>query len=84
MFELGDYSYQEHKLILDELYLYPEINCLLVGTHFYEFRNNYVGFSFCENISQAQNFIEKNKIAEFTILIKGSRGIALEKLVPLL
>jgi len=84
MFELGDYSYQEHKLILDELYLYPEIKCLLVGTHFYQFKNNFLGFSFCENIKLAQNFIEKSNISAFTILIKGSRGIALEKLVPLL
>lgn len=84
MFELGDYSYQEHKLILDELCSHPEVKCLLVGTHFNQFKNDYLGFSFCENINLAQNFIENNKIAEFTILIKGSRGIALEKLVPLL
>jgi UDP-N-acetylmuramoyl-tripeptide--D-alanyl-D-alanine ligase len=84
MFELGDYSYQEHKLILDELFSHPEVKCLLVGTHFNQFKNDYLGFSFCENINLAQNFIENNKIAEFTILIKGSRGIALEKLVPLL
>jgi UDP-N-acetylmuramoyl-tripeptide--D-alanyl-D-alanine ligase len=84
MFELGDYSYQEHKLILDELFIHPDVKCLLVGTHFNQFKNNYLGFSFCENINLAQNFIEKNKIADFAILIKGSRGIALEKLVPLL
>jgi UDP-N-acetylmuramoyl-tripeptide--D-alanyl-D-alanine ligase len=84
MFELGDYSYQEHKLILDELFSHPEVKCLLVGTHFNQFKNDYLGFSFCENINLAQNFIENNKITEFTILIKGSRGIALEKLVPLL
>jgi UDP-N-acetylmuramoyl-tripeptide--D-alanyl-D-alanine ligase len=84
MFELGDYSYQEHKLILDELFSHPEVKCLLVGTHFNQFKNDYLGFSFCENINLAQNFIENNKIAEFAILIKGSRGIALEKLVPLL
>jgi UDP-N-acetylmuramyl pentapeptide synthase len=71
-------------VILEELIKHSGIKCLLVGNHFDAFKNKYVGFSFCENISLAQNFIERSNISEFTILIKGSRSIALEKLVPLL
>lgn len=84
MFELGQYSKQEHQIVLDELIKYDTLNCTLIGTCFYEFKNKYLGFSFYSNILEAQEFFNSNPITENTILIKGSRGIKLEKLVDYL
>ena len=84
MFELGEFSENEHQLILDELSTYNDINCLLIGTHFYEFKNKYLGFSFYKELDHAILFFVKHPITESNLLIKGSRGVKLEKLVEYL
>jgi UDP-N-acetylmuramoyl-tripeptide--D-alanyl-D-alanine ligase len=84
MFELGEYSINEHQIILDELITYKEITCVLIGTHFYDFRNKYLGFSFYKELDDAIAFFVKHPLTETNLLIKGSRGIKLEKLVDYL
>lgn len=84
MFELGEYSENEHRVILDELSRFNDVKCLLIGTHFYEFRNKYLGFSFYKELERAIVFFKENPIIDSTLLIKGSRGIKLEKLVDYL
>ena len=84
MFELGEFSEKEHQLILEELATYKDIKCMLIGTHFYEFRNKYLGFSFYKELDDAIVFFVKYPITETNLLIKGSRGIKLEKLVDYL
>lgn len=84
MFELGEYSAKEHEAILDALGLNKDIKCILIGENFFEFEKKYLGFSFYKTINEAIAFLKDNQLMHNTILIKGSRGIKLEKLVDYL
>ncbi len=84
MFELGIYSEKEHQTILEELMTHKNINCLLVGNRFYEFKDRYLGFSFYKELESVINFLKNNPVMRSALLIKGSRGIKLEKLVEYL
>ncbi len=84
MFELGIYSEKEHQHILEELATHKNIICLLVGNRFYEFKDRYLGFSFYKELESIINFLKNNPVIHSTLLIKGSRGIKLEKLVEYL
>jgi UDP-N-acetylmuramoyl-tripeptide--D-alanyl-D-alanine ligase len=84
MFELGEESHYEHKRIVELLVNQNKIETYFVGKDFFEnktekenihFYNSYENF-----VENFKNFIPKNK----TILIKGSRGMALERTLDLL
>ncbi len=80
MLELGTYSREEHVNILELLKKYSSVNVFLVGPIFSEFAAQY-NFSSFENVGQLCAFLEKNTIKNGNILIKGSRGIQLEKVL---
>ena len=82
MKELGEYSNQEHLMVLNQLENIKGIK-VLVGKCFYEFKNDY-HFTFFENVSGAVHYLNNKKIEGALILIKGSRGMALEKVVSVL
>ena len=78
MFELGDYSYTSHKEII------KLVNELNIKTYFIgkEFKK-----ALKESFSSRNDFeivLSKKNISNKTILIKGSRGVELEKLVKYL
>lgn len=79
MLELGDQSESEHQGIVNLLQSYKLKNVLLVGKLFAETKNSYNCFADVEELMQ---YIEKQTIADNYILIKGSRGIKLEKVIP--
>lgn len=84
MFELGEASFNEHHEILSILNNLNLTNACLVGKHFYEHKKNFSQFQFFEN---RESLIKSRKIEalqNFAILIKGSRGVALEKLLDFL
>ena len=78
MLELGTQSFQEHKKIID---LCEELNlkCYFIGKEFKKTKS-----SVFKSRQEFVKFIKENKIINKTILIKGSRGIELEKIIPLL
>jgi len=78
MLELGSESFIEHAKIL-EMCSDQKLNFITVGLNFQKVNPN--GF---ESISDLENYLIKNPIKEKSILLKGSRGIALEKIVGLL
>jgi len=78
MLELGEFSRDEHIAILELLQNYPGTQVLVVGKHFAEIAHNFNCRSF-ENVNQLCHYLQKNKISAGEILIKGSRGIQLEK-----
>lgn len=81
MFELGEASFNEHHEILNILNNLNLTNACLVGKHFYEHKKNFSQFQFFED---RESLIKSRKIEalqNFAILIKGSRGVALEKLL---
>jgi UDP-N-acetylmuramoyl-tripeptide--D-alanyl-D-alanine ligase len=78
MFELGLESELEHKKIIDYC-IENEIKFLTVGDFFQ--KHNSSGF---KNTQEAIEFINSVKVKNSLILLKGSRGIALEKIIDFL
>jgi len=80
MYELGEFTEEEHRKILELVSKEEWLMCMFVGNYFYECRNGYP-YLFFKTLEEAKtSFLEKN-IEHSAILLKGSRGIALEKLL---
>jgi UDP-N-acetylmuramoyl-tripeptide--D-alanyl-D-alanine ligase len=79
MFELGDESPQEHKLIVDSLLDQNESECYLIGISFYENKTARENIQFFETFDAFVAFLKTKHFSENTILVKGSRGMALER-----
>ena len=84
MLELVDYSFNEHLAILQQLQTTTNITVIVVGALFYEHKNNFENYHFFKTTNDASEFIIASLIDNNAILIKGSRGIKLEKLVEFL
>lgn len=83
MFELGDESEAEHQEMVDTILgLGLAGQCILVGEHFG--RTNWTGLQFETTEELATYWKEKGAPKDASVLLKGSRGIALEALLPLL
>lgn len=83
MLELGDKSEDEHLKVLKVLGSYPAEKIFLVGPVFYNLSVK-SGFKAFENADKLMKFLKKESLKGSTILIKGSRGIRLEKIYALL
>jgi len=83
MFELGSASIEEHKKIIDLLNESGFNNVLLVGDVFSSLQKIST-FQTFQNTKDLYKYLSKHKIKQAEILIKGSRGMALEKILPLL
>lgn len=81
MRELGNDSAEEHQKIVDLIASEDITDVFLVGDHFSKTKTSYPCFATLENFAE---FLKKNPIEERYILIKGSRGLQLEKCVDLL
>jgi UDP-N-acetylmuramoyl-tripeptide--D-alanyl-D-alanine ligase len=85
MFELGSESQQEHKAIVDSLENQDKSVCYLIGKSFYENRVSNENLHFFETFEDFSAYLNNNKFQEkSTILIKGSRGMALERTLDFL
>jgi UDP-N-acetylmuramoyl-tripeptide--D-alanyl-D-alanine ligase len=82
MFELGSDSETEHFKMLEYLVQTKLNKNLLVGENFYAFRNIFPTLNFMQNIDGASLIVQEQKLKNFTILVKGSRGMKLEQLIP--
>jgi UDP-N-acetylmuramoyl-tripeptide--D-alanyl-D-alanine ligase len=81
MLELGDTSLDEHKKILNRLRdLKLNVN-IVVGEHFFKAAKGLNEFLAFENVDQATAWLKANKINNHTVLVKGSRGIKMEKVM---
>lgn len=81
MFELGEESNSEHKIIVNLLADASNIKTYLVGKYFYNNKINKQNLHFYESF---ESFIEDFKTVHpenNIILIKGSRGMALERVL---
>jgi UDP-N-acetylmuramoyl-tripeptide--D-alanyl-D-alanine ligase len=81
MFELGEDSSKEHLSILELLKKVKLDTIILVGKHFHEHQNTFPGFNFYETRQNLEEEKEQLQIGKSAVLIKGSRGVALEKLL---
>lgn len=85
MLELGEWSQEEHCKILQMAMQIEGAEILLVGSHFAaaaEFLE--AGTKLFPTTAEVSDYLLTHKYTATTILLKGSRGIALEKLINLL
>jgi UDP-N-acetylmuramoyl-tripeptide--D-alanyl-D-alanine ligase len=83
MLELGTYAEQEHKKILRQIKKYSLKEVFLVGHNFSKVSKDYPYKSFA-NTENLCHFLNDNKLGDCTLLLKGSRGMKLEKILELL
>jgi UDP-N-acetylmuramoyl-tripeptide--D-alanyl-D-alanine ligase len=83
MLELGDKSEEEHLKVLNLLQSAVAEKVLLVGPVFHKMSLK-SGFKAFQNVDKLAEFLKSEPLKGYTILIKGSRGIRLEKIYDLL
>jgi UDP-N-acetylmuramoyl-tripeptide--D-alanyl-D-alanine ligase len=84
MFELGTESLEEHKNIIHLLSKEEKTVCYFIGKDFYHNKTEKNNFHFYETFEQFSNVLKQNKFEDKMILIKGSRGMALERTLEIL
>lgn len=81
MFELGKESLSEHKKVVELLENQKSIQTYFIGKDFYSNRINSNHLHFFEDFNSFSKFIEVNKPINNLLIIKGSRGMALERIL---
>ena len=85
MFELGNSSKEEHQTIINMLLLEHTTKCFFLGEAFFSNKITKDNFIFCNNFESFKEYTQKiERIENSLILIKGSRGMALERSLDLL
>ena len=85
MLELGKWSFDEHCRILQLAAQVENAELLLVGSEFSRAAHALgIGATCCTDSTEAADWVAQNKISDTVILLKGSRGIKLEKLIGVL
>lgn len=84
MFELGNTAAQEHQAIANLLFPHQELQVYLVGTHFNSIKNHGSQIRTFADFGALSEVLNTNPINTNDILIKGSRGMALERCLELL
>lgn len=79
MFELGAESLEEHKAIVEKLNNHSEFQCHFVGKDFFANAIEKSNFHFYPTFEDFTKFLSATKLENQTLLIKGSRGMALER-----
>lgn len=81
MFELGETSDAEHEAILQKASAGAFDAAYYIGNSFSKWKEYYPGIFFTQT-EEALAYLNVHPIKNSTILIKGSRGMRLEKLIP--
>lgn len=84
MFELGTESLAEHKNIIDLLSKEDKTICYFIGKDFFYNKIEKDNFCFFETFEDFSKTFKEKKVENKMILIKGSRGMALERVLELL
>lgn len=82
MFELGDEAPEQHEQIV-QLAASFALETIFIGSNFYAFKQQYPG-NYFNTPKEAVQYLEENQLKGQLVLLKGSRGMALEQLLPLL
>ncbi len=83
MFEIGENSFAEHKLVVDHAQKFELDHVVLIGENFSEVKTASSNTMQFQNFDDFKNSFDLQKIKNTTILIKASRGMALERVLDL-
>ena len=81
MFELGVHSKSEHQAVIDEVNSLNFSSAYYVGSHFFELASDSSKANFFKTTESFRNQLQSLVFKDALILIKGSRGMALESLL---
>ena len=81
MFELGVHSRSEHQAVIDEVNSLNFSSAYYVGSHFFELASDSSKANFFKTTESFRNQLQSLVFKDALILIKGSRGMALETLL---
>ncbi|GAB2987455.1 UDP-N-acetylmuramoyl-tripeptide--D-alanyl-D-alanine ligase [Mucilaginibacter puniceus] len=84
MFELGEEAPAEHQNIINKVLQTDVAERIIIGKEFFALKSETPKAIFYETAEEAIAGLKANPIKNSTVLIKGSRGMALERLVELL
>ncbi|MDP2688427.1 MAG: UDP-N-acetylmuramoyl-tripeptide--D-alanyl-D-alanine ligase [Aequorivita sp.] len=84
MLELGKEAEAEHQNIVNFLVENPFAKTFLVGSNFYKSTNSASNITQFETFDELKKELESNPLKNATILIKASRGMALERILDIL
>ena len=84
MLELGKVSETEHQNIVNELRQYNFGTIFLVGNSFFHTETDNIKFQKYKTTTELKVYLSANPLKNKLILLKGSRGIALEKIIEVL
>ncbi|MBK8701446.1 MAG: UDP-N-acetylmuramoyl-tripeptide--D-alanyl-D-alanine ligase [Saprospiraceae bacterium] len=80
MLELGDYSEKAHREILEFVLNRKVADAIFVGPEYCRLKEEYAG-NFYPDVLSAKSAFDIHQCSGKTVFLKGSRGIALEKLL---
>jgi UDP-N-acetylmuramoyl-tripeptide--D-alanyl-D-alanine ligase len=83
MFELGKEAPEQHNLIAKKAAEAGLAKLIFIGKQFYTLKDQYAG-EFFNTPTEAGEYLKQHPLKDALILLKGSRGMALEQLMPLL
>lgn len=84
MLELGEWSRDEHRRILQSALEIPDVRILLVGPHFAEAADGNADVKCFASTPELLDYLKANPVEGYTVLVKGSHSMALEKVLKLL
>ena len=84
MFELGHESLTEHQSIVNLLKNEVNITSHFVGKDFYSNKEDYSHIHFHQNFEELSEYLKENNLKNSFLLIKGSRGMALERVLEII
>lgn len=83
MLELGSESQPGHAAVIDQLKKLGDVEIVLIGPRFREVAGDIRARLFGSS-DEMREWLSSNRPEGYTILVKGSRGMTLEKIYPLL
>ncbi len=81
MFEIGADALKEHQSIADQANSLKFDKILLVGSNFSKTEKSGAGIKIFESFKELQKELEETELNDTHVLVKGSRGMALERVL---